>query len=46
MENIPFIIGTGKIYFNLKRKMNGLVFALTENIGAQTMEKILMKLMI
>ena len=33
-------------YFNIKKKMNGQVFALTENIGALKMQKIQIKLMI
>ena len=37
-ENIPFIIGIGKIYLNLKTKMIGLVFVLIENIGDQKKE--------
>ena len=39
MENIPFIIGIGKIFLNLKMIKNGLAFVLTENIGDQKNNK-------
>ena len=40
MENIPFIIGIGKIFLNLKMIKNGLAFVLTENIGDQKKKQI------
>ena len=33
MENILFIIGIGKIYLKIKKRMSGLVFVHTESYG-------------